>query len=155
MTSVDIVTSLYDAFARHDLPGVLRRLDTDVAWHLADGNPYAAGPEPLVGRDAVMIHVLNRIVDEWSEVRLNAMQVHAAGDVVTVQARFRGRNDKTGRRLDVDVCHIWTLREGRAVRVQEYIDTARLRYAMAVRSRGGIAGWDEAGPSVEGGTEAA
>jgi ketosteroid isomerase-like protein len=57
-------------------------------------------------------------------------------DVVTriydvVIGRSRGRAKRTGQEFDVPIVHIWTLREGKAVRGQVHMDTARMVRALA------------------------
>jgi hypothetical protein len=52
--------------------------------------------------------------------------------VVTVEARYTGTYKATGKPLDAQVCHVWTLGEGKLEKFQQYVDTAKLRDVMGV-----------------------
>jgi ketosteroid isomerase-like protein len=54
-----------------------------------------------------------------------------AGHVVAV-GHTRGRVRATGREFDVPAVHVWTIREGKAVKVEAYIDTAEMRVALGL-----------------------
>ena len=60
----------------------------------------------------------------------NPHTLHDAGDVVVVEARYSGRHHGTGKELDAQACHVWTLKDGMAAKFQQYVDTAKLRDVM-------------------------
>lgn len=155
MHEAAVVRGLYDALTRRDVPRLLGALHPEVEWQQADGNPYSRGPEPLRGRDAVMIHVVDRLSDDWEDFAAEPVRIHATGGTVVVEAVCRGRHVGTGRRLHMRACHVWRIDDGRVIAFREYVDTAQVRYAMAVRSRGGIGGWGGVGPAVGSGSDAA
>ncbi len=43
--------------------------------------------------------------------------------LVVVLGRYRGTNKATGRPLDAQLAHVWRVRDGKAVRFQQYTDT--------------------------------
>jgi uncharacterized protein len=45
-------------------------------------------------------------------------------------ARHSGTHNGTGKPLDAQVCHVWTLNDGRITRFQQYVDTAKLNDVM-------------------------
>ncbi len=53
-----------------------------------------------------------------------------AGDSVAVTGRLVGVTRATSTPLDLDIVHIWTLRDGLAVRFQAYIDTPAMLKAL-------------------------
>jgi hypothetical protein len=150
MDNVTVVMSLYDALKSRDTPAVLDAMAPDVRWSLADGNPYTPGPGPLRGHDEVVTHVLDRLAKDWDEFRILPTAIHDAGTAVVVEGRCTGRHARTGRVLDTRLCHVWTVKKGVVTHMSEHVDTAQLRHAMAVRSRGGVGGWPEERESGEG-----
>ena len=54
-----------------------------------------------------------------------------AAHVVAV-GHTRGRVRATGREFDVPAVHVWTIREGKAVKFEAYIDTAEMRVALGL-----------------------
>jgi hypothetical protein len=55
---------------------------------------------------------------------------HDAGKVVVMEGRAMGTNKKTGHSLHAQVCHVWTLKDGKVTKFQQYVDTAHLREVM-------------------------
>ena len=47
-----------------------------------------------------------------------------------IEARYTGVFKTTGRALDVQVCHLLQIRDGRITHFQQYVDTATLRSVM-------------------------
>jgi ketosteroid isomerase-like protein len=45
----------------------------------------------------------------------------------------------TGRSMDLQVCHVWKLRDGRITSYQQYLDTGKLQGAMGVRPDAAVA----------------
>jgi hypothetical protein len=49
--------------------------------------------------------------------------VKSLGDTVLTEGRYRGAVKATGTRLDVQMAHVWDVRDGKIVRFQQYVDT--------------------------------
>jgi len=130
MTSAEVVRTLYDAFRRGDVPAVLALLDEQVEWHEAEGSPYHPGRDGWVGPDAVVANLFEPMGADWTEFLVRPQAYHDAGDVVAVEVRYEATHSGTGRVLDAQSCHVWTVVEGRIVRFQQYMDTAQMRHVM-------------------------
>jgi ketosteroid isomerase-like protein len=120
--NADLVRGAYEAFEKGDVQAVLEFLDPGVAWHEAEHFPYAAGG-PFVGREAVVNGVFARIPTDYDGFRVDVGRIVGCGDTVLMEGRYRGTVKATGKRLDVQVAHVWDLRGGKAVRFQQYTDT--------------------------------
>ena len=130
MNNVEITAKLYEDFGRGDMPAVLDGMDPEIHWHVAEGNPYMPSGEALVGPDAILNNLFARVGEEWDEFVSQPITFHDAGDVVVVEVRYTGRYKQTGRPLDCQVCHVWTLENGKVTKFQQYIDTAQLKAVM-------------------------
>jgi ketosteroid isomerase-like protein len=121
--SIDVVRSIYRAFAAGDLPAVLGHLDPEIQWNEAEGFPYSDG-NPYVGPEAVVAGVFARLSKDWDGFRVEVGEIVGGDEVVTMLGRYKGRAKKSGRPLDVQAMHTWWLRTGKAVRFQQMVDTA-------------------------------
>jgi len=131
MSGTEIMTGLYEAFGRGDVEAVLGAMDPQIHWYEAESNPYMPSGEPWIGPDAVLNNLFMRLGDDWDGFTVTPSAFHDAGDVVVVEARYTGRNNGTGKPLDAQVCHVWTLKDGKITKFQQYVDTAKLQDVMA------------------------
>jgi ketosteroid isomerase-like protein len=124
-----LIRSLYEAFARGDVPAVLGAMDAGIVWNEAENFPLA-DRNPYVGPDAVLQGVFMRLATEWDGFRVNLEEVHGAGGVVVATGRYDGAFKKTGTRVHLQFAHLWKVRDGKIVSFQQYTDT--LQAARAV-----------------------
>ena len=120
--NVDTIRNLYAAFAKGDVPTVLGALAPDMEWREADHFLYADG-NPYVGPNAILNGVFMRLATEWNGFAATPQQFHDAGDVVIATGRYTGSHKATGKALDAQFAHFWTLKDGRATHFQQYTDT--------------------------------
>jgi ketosteroid isomerase-like protein len=130
MTSaVDAVRRSYEAFERGDMEAVVADMDEEIEWHQAQGLPHGG---TYRGLDAVRKAIFDPLDDEWwDDFRADPSEFIDAGDDVVVLGRYTGRAKATGRSLDVPFAHVWTFRDGKAVRFRQFLDTAGWVGALA------------------------
>ena len=133
MSGVDLLKGLYDAFGSGDVPGVLGSMDSEIHWHEAEGNPYMPSGEPWVGPDAIVENLFTKLATEWDAFTVHPQTFHDAGDRVIVECRYTGTFKETGKSIDAQVCHVWTVKDGKVTKFQQYADTAKLQDAMGSR----------------------
>ena len=133
MSSVDIVKGLYETFGRGDIPAVLAMMDPRIEWYEAEGNPYMPTGKAWVGPDAVLNKLLIRIGNEWDGFAVHPARFHDAGDTVVVEARYSGTYKATGKSMNAQVCHVWSVRNGKVTKFQQYMNTAHLQDVMGTR----------------------
>lgn len=133
MSNVEIVKGAYEAFGQGDVPYVLGVMDPRIEWHVAEGNPYMPSGKPWIGPDAVLNNLLMRLGTDWDGFAVQPVAHHDAGDTVVVEARYSGTHKVTGKRMNPQVCHVWTVRHGKLAKFQQYVDTAQLQDAMGAR----------------------
>jgi hypothetical protein len=122
VSAVDIVMRSYEAFARDDMDAVVADMDPDIEWHQAQGLPHGG---LYRGLEEVRRNVFDPLDAEWwEEFSADPEEFLDAGNEVVVLGRYRGRAKGTGRVLDVPFVHVWTLRDGKAVRFRQFLDTA-------------------------------
>jgi ketosteroid isomerase-like protein len=124
--NIATVEQAYEDFAKGDVPAVLAVLDERVEWNEAEGNPWWPGG-PIVGHQQVVEQVFARVVQDFEGFAIDVARVVGCGDTVLVQARYSGTSTSTGRPLDAQVAHVWDFTDGKAVRFQQYVNTAHLQ----------------------------
>ncbi len=120
--NVAIVKGIYQAFATGDVPAVVGAMSPDIEWNEAENFPYSDG-NPYRGPDAILGGVFARIGGEWEGFSVAPEQFHDAGDTVIMTGRYTGTYNATGKPINAQVAHFWTLAEGKAVRFQQLVDT--------------------------------
>lgn len=133
MSGPDLIAGLYDAFGHGDVPAVLGSMDPAIRWHEAEGNPYMPSGEPWIGPEAVLNNLFVKLGEEWDGFTVHPQRYHDAGNVVVVEARYTGIYKPTGKALDAQVSHVWTIRDGKISKFQQYLDTAKMQDVMGVR----------------------
>lgn len=122
LSKSDLIRKLYAAFGAGDIGTVLGGFDPRIEWREAEGF-YLASGNPYLGPAAVAEGVFGRIGADFAEFSVNPQSYAEGGDVVLVQGRYSGILRASGRKLDAQFAHVWTLRGGKVVSFQQYTDT--------------------------------
>lgn len=120
--NVAIIRGVYEAFAKGDVAGVLGRMSPDIVWHEAENFPYA-DRNPYRGPEAVAAGVFARCIGEWHGFGVRMNDLIDGGDRVVALGRYVGEHKATGRSMNPQAVHVWTIRDGKVVAFQQYIDT--------------------------------
>jgi len=123
-----IVRGVYEAFARGDIPAVLGALDANVEWQEAEGFLYA-DQNPYMGPEAVLAGVFARLGGEWENFQARPDSFLDAGEAVIAQGHYSGVYRATGKRIQAQFAHVWTLRGGKVLTFQQYTDTKQFSEA--------------------------
>jgi ketosteroid isomerase-like protein len=120
-----IVASIYEAFRRGDVHMLSTLFAPDAQARQTPLLPWGGSYQGIIG---IMRHVgkLLELVD-WHVVVDEYIE---AGDHVVVIGRSRGVVRANGKEFDVRLAHVWSLRDGRVVRLESYIDTSKMLEAL-------------------------
>ncbi len=128
--NVAVVDGLYQAFAEGDIPAALAPMAADIVWNEAESFPYADN-NPYIGPDAVLNGVFARIGAEWAYWNLTDIQLHdMAGNKVLATLRYQAKHKATGKTIDSQTAHLWTLKDGKIVAFQQFTDTKQAGEAV-------------------------
>ena len=121
------VGTIYEAFGRGDVPGVLEHLADDVAWdEWPDNFAQRAGAPHLLprhGRDDVAGFF--GVIGAWTVLGFEVLDVFGDGRQVGAEVRASFALPGGGRFADEEV-HLWTFDDaGRVSRFRHYVDTAK------------------------------
>jgi len=126
--NVSVVLSTYDAFRRGDIAFILKNLDPQVEWKVegAAAVPYCGIQR---GREAVAKNFFVPIGETLDEITLTMEPFAAQGDNVVIAGRYQARVKSTGKRVDVPLVHLWTIRNGLVARYQGLDNSAAVAAA--------------------------
>lgn len=128
MSNGDIIRGLYEAFSKGDIAGVLEVLDENIEWIEADGFPYGG---TYRGPHAVLEGVFQKLGTEWEGWTAYPNKiVDGGGEEVVSLGTYTGKYLATGKSISVPYAHAWTLKDGKAVRFQQYTDTAEVAKSL-------------------------
>jgi len=127
----NLIRSLYDAFGRGDVKAILDNVDPSIEW-ISNGDgktiPWG-GKRGGVGGVASFFQAL---ADNVKFEAFEPRQFFASGDVVTVIGRTRAQFKKPpGGIFESEWAHIFTFKNGKLSRFQEFYDTAAIEHALA------------------------
>jgi uncharacterized protein len=64
------------------------------------------------------------------ESRVDLDNIIDAGEHIVAVGHSRGRVKASGNAFEVAVVHVWTVRQGKAVRFENYLDTPKMLRAL-------------------------
>ncbi|NNC52188.1 MAG: nuclear transport factor 2 family protein [Erythrobacter sp.] len=128
-TSRELVEGIYAAFAAGDMASFTDALAPDVLWNEAENYPYA-DRNPYRGAQEIMKGVFARTAEDWDGFTVHMNDIVDGGDRVVAMGRYEGTHRQSGKPLDVQAAHVWTIEGGKVVRFQQYIDTLGTANAM-------------------------
>lgn len=121
-TNLDIVKEIYANFAKGDVGAVLDAFAPDIEWREAEGF-LLADRNPYVGPSAVASGVFQRCVTMVQGFAAVPSRFIDGQEIVVVEGRYTGMWASSGRPLSAQFAHVWTLRDAKVFRFQQYTDT--------------------------------
>lgn len=126
--NTETVQAIYQALGRGDIPFMLGAFHSQVEWNEAENFIYADG-NPYIGPQAILEGVFARLGGEWNGFSATPEQILDAGDTVVSLGRYGGTYKKTGIAVNAQFVHVFTFRDGKLAKFQQYTDTAQFRDA--------------------------
>src|SRR6478735_4023278 len=127
--NVSLVRGIYQALGTGDVAAATSAMSPDIEWNEAENFPYADG-NPYRGPEAILGGVFARLASEWDGFHVEPETFHDAGETVIVVGRYVGTCKASGRAMNPQVAHIWTLAGGKAAGFQQLVDTLAVARAM-------------------------
>ncbi len=118
--NLNIIKSTYEGNTEQNGKNTKAILASDVRWTEAEGFPYAG---TYVGFDEIHINVFSRLATEWLDYKVTIENYYDAGDSIIAAGYYTGTYKKTGKSFKASVAHIWTLKNGKAIRFIQYVDS--------------------------------
>ena len=129
MSNLKSVQGVYESFAKGDIPAVLGFLSPDVAWTDAEGFPYGG---TYHGPQSVLEGVFMRLGADWESFAAVPDEFIDGGDSVVALGTYSGKYRATGKSFKAHFAHVWKIKEGKATRFVQYVDTHLVQMALQV-----------------------
>jgi ketosteroid isomerase-like protein len=126
MSDADTLREAYEALNRGDADAALAVLHPDAEWHesaeLPDTGVYR-------GRESIRAF-LAEYLESWERFHQEVEEVVDAGSRIGLILRLRARGRRSGVDVDARYAHVWTMEDGRGVKVEGYADPEAGRAAL-------------------------
>jgi ketosteroid isomerase-like protein len=121
-----MIAASYEALNERDIDSAMEALAEDAEWHESEVLPDTG---IYVGREAIRAF-LTDFLASWERFHQTVEEVSEEGDRVLVMIHL----EATGRGSEADVdaryAHLWTVSDGRGVRVDAFYDRDEARAAL-------------------------
>lgn len=126
-TNVDVIRATYEGSSEQNSKHLLAALAPDTTWTEAAGFPYAG---TYTGPEAIIANVFHRLATEWVGYRAEVHSYLADGDRVVAFGVYSGTYMKTGKAMTASFAHLYQLKHGKIISMEQYVDSAMVRQAM-------------------------
>jgi len=121
-----VVGQIYEAFGRKDAEAALALFDPAIEIRQSDALPWGGS---FSGHEGALQFFGTLMAHIDTHVEIDRLIV--AGDSVVEVGRTCGRATGSGTEFEIDEVHVWTVRDGLAVRMEAYVDDAAMLEAIA------------------------
>lgn len=126
-TNLDIIRATYEGQSAENGKNLLAALAPDATWTEAAGFPYAG---TYVGPEAVIANVFQKLATEWIDYQAKVHTYLADGDRVAAFGVYSGIYRQTGIAMTATFAHLYRLKDGKIVSMEQYVDSAMVQRAL-------------------------
>ena len=126
-TSLDIIRATYEGPSEENGKNLLAALAPDATWTEAAGFPYAG---TYTGPEAIIANVFQRLAKEWIGYSAKVHTYLADGDRVAAFGVYSGTYRATGKAMTATFAHLYRLKDGKIISMEQYVDSAMVRAAL-------------------------
>jgi uncharacterized protein len=122
--NIDLIKTIYSLFNERKYDDILPNFAGEMTWIAADSSPLA-DESPYNGPEIIRERVFGRIEAGFEKLNVRIDEIFGADDRVVVLGYYSA-NLRSGPTFDAQLAHIWTVRDGWAVKFQQYVDTYKI-----------------------------
>lgn len=123
--NVELIRGAYDKFARREIQALFELFDDQIEFYQSEllpwGGHYVGMPQVREFFAKLLQHI---------DSKVEPQEFVEAGDHIVVIARLHGTVQWHAKPFDMTAVHVWTMKHGKAVRFEVYIDTPRMLQAL-------------------------
>ena len=128
--NISVIQKLYNDFAKGDIKAIGEALDSKVVWNEAENFPLADG-HPYIGFDAILEGVFTRIGNDWEYWNLTDINLHEmTNNKILATGRYQAKYKKNGAIINLQMAHLWTLKNNKIIQFQQFADTKGINDAI-------------------------
>ena len=118
----------YDAFGSQDLDVLFSLLDPAIVVEVHTDRPDI-GSQRYDGHEGFLANFAE-LTDVFDDLRIEPREIHQHGDRILTSCRITGRGTSSGVEFDARIFHLWTIRDGKATRLEIYGEDDAARRAL-------------------------
>jgi ketosteroid isomerase-like protein len=131
--NIEVLRRLYAEWEKGNLWALREIADPDIEWEWSEGlAAVSGGPRIYHGLDEIGAATAE-FLQAWGFYWMTAEEFLDAGDKVVVLMQAHARATGADRVLEQRMAGVWTMRDGRALRVRYYEDTDEALEAAGLR----------------------
>jgi hypothetical protein len=111
----------YEAFSRRDLEAALALMHPEIEAHYPPEVPDATIHR---GREAVRLD-WEQTLELFEDLSIEVEKIFESGDEVVLYLHYRGKGRESGAEVEAQMAHVWTIQDGKAIRLRQYLDRAK------------------------------
>ena len=115
-SNAKLLEPVYESWGRGDFTPQFDVYADDMEWGFSD-EFIESGMLSEIGRKSPRLRAW---LKDWEDWRCEAERYVEAGDKVVVLARYSGRGKGSGAPVERDGAHVWTMQDGKAVRLEVF-----------------------------------
>jgi uncharacterized protein len=130
VANVEALRPVYEEWGRGNWRPRFDLYARDMEWGWSDEFPTHGvfrEPEAISAR-------LRDWLSPWEDWRCEAEEFIPAGEFVVVLTRYTGRGKESGANVDTRGAHLWTLRDGEAIRLEVFSSRTKALEAAGLRA---------------------
>jgi len=123
--NIQLITTIYKLFNDRRFDDIIPHFAEDMTWIAADSSPLA-DESPYHGPANIRTRVFGRIEAGFESLTIRIDEIFGADGRVVVLGYYdsllKGRETPS----QIQLAHIWTVRDGKAVKFRQYVDTYKI-----------------------------
>jgi uncharacterized protein len=124
--NIELIETIYGHFNSRQYDDILPHVADEMTWVSADNSPLA-DESPYHGPAKIRTRVFGRIEAGFEKLEIRTDEIYGAdGGRVVVLGYYIGRMRGKTEDSETQLAHIWTIRDGKAVKFQQYVDTFKI-----------------------------
>lgn len=125
MTNQELIGSIYGAFGRGDVGFIADRVTPESRWDFAVTESNVPWHVPVTG-PAELPRFFGALMDNVELTAFEPVHFVAVGADVICHVRIAYTVKRTGRRVEEEQLHWWTIDHGKVARLRHFEDTAQV-----------------------------
>lgn len=126
--NITLIETIYSLFNERKYDDIIPHFAGDMTWIAADSSPLA-DESPYNGPAKIRERVFGRIEAGFEKLTVRIDEIFGADDRVVVLGYYSA-NLRSGQTFDAQLAHIWTVREGKTAKFQQYVDTYKIAESL-------------------------
>jgi ketosteroid isomerase-like protein len=130
---IELLRRGYAAFSAHDMDFVLSFVDPEVELEVYTERPDMT--DTVYRGHQGFLENLSELTEVFDDFRIEPEELTEGGDAIFAVVRAMGRGRSSGVDIDQRLFHVWTIRDGRVLRLEIHSDRERALRAAGIGSR--------------------